>query len=140
MAVCSKNGIYYNIKMKKFSNKWNSSKSKRKQRKYRFQSPIHKRHILISSNLSKELRKKYGKRSFPLRKNDSVIITTGEFKKKKGKITKIDSYNLRVYIEGIQKSKKDGTKVYVPINPSNLQITELDLQDKKRIISLERKK
>src|SRR3989344_2812303 len=115
--------------MKKFSVKWNSSKSKRKQRKYRFQSPFHIRHALISANLSKELRKKYGKRSFSLRKGDEVLIKQGEFKKKKGKITKINSYNLKVYIEGIQRSKKDGTKVDIPLEPSNLQITELNLED-----------
>ncbi len=125
--------------MKKFSVKWNSSKSKRKQRKYRYQSPLHKRHDLISANLSKDLRKKYKKRSFRLRKGDEVLIKSGEFKKKTGKIIRVDSYNLKVYIEGIQKNKRDGTKADVPIHPSNLQITSIDLSDKKRLKSLERK-
>ena len=125
--------------MKKFSSSWNSSKSKRKQRKYRFQSPLHKRHVLMSANLSKELRKKYGKRSLPIRKGDSVLIKKREFRKKKGKITGVDSYNLKVYIEGIQRNKKDGTKAEVPFYPSNLQITELNIEDKKRINSLQRK-
>ncbi len=75
-----------------------------------------------------------------MRKGDVVLIKSGEFRKKKGKIILIDSYNLRVYIEGIQRNKKDGTKAEVPINPSNLQITELELSDKERIKSLERKK
>ena len=76
---------------------------------------------------------------YKFKKGDEVLIKQGEFKKKKGKITKINSYNLKVYIEGIQRSKKDGTKVDIPLEPSNLQITELNLEDKKRIISLERK-
>ena len=29
--------------------------------------------------------------------------------------------------------KKDGTKVFYPIHPSNLVVTELNLDDKKRI-------
>lgn len=67
------------------------------------------------------------------------MITTGEFKKKKGKLTKVNMINLKVHIEGIQRNKRDGTKADVPIDPSNLQIVELDLNDKKRIQSLERK-
>lgn len=123
----------------RFSENWKASKQKRKQRKYRYNAPPHIKHKFISANLSKELQKKYGRRSFPIHKGDAVLIKKGEFKKKKGKISKIDIYNLKVYIEGIQKSKRDGTKVDVPLQPSNLQIIELNLEDKKRIKALERK-
>ena len=37
-------------------------------------------------------------------------------------------------IEGIQIKKKDGSNVNVPLRASNLQITELNLSDKKRQI------
>ena len=60
-------------------------------------------------------------------------------KGKKGKIAGIDLKRARVWIEGIQKQKKDGTKVNVYFKPSKLQILELNLDDKKRILSLERK-
>jgi ribosomal protein L24 len=40
---------------------------------------------------------------------------------------------MRVSIEGIQIQKKDGTKVNVYIQPSNIQIQELNLEDKERI-------
>jgi large subunit ribosomal protein L24 len=123
----------------KFSNKWVASKQPRKQVKYRANAPSHIRHNLMSSNLSKELRKKYGKRSFPIRKNDSVKIMRGEFKGKTGKIDSVDLKKLRVMIAGIFRSKKDGTKVGVYFNPSNLQIQELDLEDVKRREAIERK-
>ena len=122
----------------KFSKHWKASKQPRKQRKYRANAPLHVRHKMISANLNKDLRKKYGKRSFPLRKADNVKIMRGEFKNKTGKIVSVDLKRLRISIEGIQKSKKDGTKVNVWFNPSNLQIKELNLDDKKRIASLER--
>lgn len=125
--------------MKRFSKAWKSSKQKRKQRKYRYKAPLHIRHKLIAANLSKELRKRYDRRSLPLRKGDTVKVTRGSFKKKTGKIGAIDLYNLKVFIEGIQQSKRDGTKVNVPFEPSNLQITELDLEDKKRMKVIERK-
>ena len=41
---------------------------------------------------------------------------------------------LLVLIEGIENNKKDGTKTYYPIEPSNIMITELDLTDKRRKI------
>ena len=123
----------------KFSKHWKASKQPRKQRKYRANAPLHVRHKMVSANLNKDLRKKYGKRSFPLRKEDDVKIMRGEFKNKTGKIASVDLKRLRVSIEAIQKTKKDGTKVNVWFNPSNLQIKELNLDDKKRKEALERK-
>lgn len=132
--------LWYNQKMKKrFSDSWVGSKQPRKQRKYRYNAPMHLRHKMIAANLSKDLRKKYGKRSIPLRKGDTVKIMRGEFKKKKGKIETVNLNTLKVYIEGIQRSKKDGTKTSVPFEPSNVQIIELNMDDKKRTDALERK-
>ena len=128
-------------KMKqRFSTSWIGSKQPRKQRKYRANAGLHIRHVMMGANLSKELRKKYGKRSFPLRKGDSVRIMVGAFKKKTGKIDSVDLKKLRVMIEGIYRTKKDGTKVSVYFNPSNLQIKELNLEDKMRKKALERGK
>lgn len=124
---------------KKFSNAWKSSRQRRKQRKYIYNAPVHLRCNFLSANLSKELRKKYNRRSFSLRKGDSVRIMRGEFKNKKGKITAINTKRAKIYIESIQKTKKDGTKINVPLKPSKLQILELSLDDKKRIKVLEAK-
>lgn len=118
---------------KKFSKYWKSSKQPRKQRKYRANAPLHIKHKMLSSNLSEELRKKYGKRSMPIRKGDSVVLMNGKFKKKKGKIASVDLKKMRVAIEGIQRAKKDGTKVNVFFDPSNLQVVELNLDDKERV-------
>jgi len=117
----------------KFSKAWVASKKARKQRKYRFNAPLHVIRGLMSSNLSKELRKSVKKRSFPIKKGDTIRIMRGEFRGKKGKVMLIDRYKRKVYIEGIQRTKKEGTKVNVPFEPSNIQITELNTEDKKRI-------
>jgi large subunit ribosomal protein L24 len=124
---------------KEFSTKWKASKQPRKQRKYLANAPFHLKQKITSSQLSKDLRKKYGKRSFPVRKGDKVKIMRGELKDKIGKILIVDREKLRVNIEGIYRAKNDGTKVVVWINTSNLQIQELDLEDKKRKEALERK-
>ena len=108
-----------------FSTSWVSSRQKRKQRKYRINSPLHTRHKFLSANLSKELRKKYAKRNLPLRKGDEVLIMRGAFKKKKAKLTSVDLKKTRVTLEGIQRTKKDGSKVNVFFHPSVLQIQTL---------------
>ena len=126
--------------MKKyFSVKWKSSKQQRKQRKYRANAPLHIKRKMLSANFSKELRKKYGKRNFPLIKGDDVIVMRGEFKDKMGKIANINLKKIKVAIDGIYKSKKDGTKISIKFDPSNLQIRELNLDDPKRKKALERK-
>jgi large subunit ribosomal protein L24 len=122
-----------------FSTSWKSSRQVRKQRKYRYNAPLHIRHKFLSANLSKPLREKYGKRSLPLRKGDEVLVMRGTFSKKKGKITSVDLKYAKIAIEGIQRQKKDGTKVNVFFNPSVLQIHSLNLDDKQRVAILDRK-
>jgi len=121
-------------KMKnKFSKHWKSSKRPSKQRKYSANAPLHIKRKLLSVNLSKELRKKHERRNIPVRKGDNVKIMRGKFKKKQGKIISIDVKSSKIKIEGIMIKKQDGSKVNVKIHPSNLQIVELNLEDKKRM-------
>jgi len=124
----------------KFSTKWKASKQPRKQRKYLANAPLHIKRKMLSANLDKILRKKYGRRSFPLRKGDTVKVMRGKFKKKSGKIVGVDIKRGYVAVEGMQITKKDGTKINVKFNPSNLQIKELNLDDKKRLKALQKGK
>ena len=116
-----------------FSTAWLSSTQPRKQRKFQINAPLHIKHNFLNANLSKELRKKYGKRSLPLRKGDEVLVMRGSFKKKKAKIASVELKRTRVSLENIQRTKKDGTKVNVWFAPSSLQLVSLTLDDKKRI-------
>jgi len=120
---------------KEFSKHWSGSKQPRKQRKYSANLPLHLKRKLVSVNLSKELRKKYGKRNLPARKGDTVKVMRGKFKKKTGKIMEVKLKISKIIIEGIQIKKQDGSKVNVRLRPSNLQITELIMEDKKRLNS-----
>ncbi len=122
-----------------FSKAWIGSKQPRKQRKYRYNAPEHIKKKFVSANLSKELREKHGKRNFPLVKGDKVKVTRGQFKGKEGEVEKVDMKNVKIIVQGIENIKKDGTKVNYPIDPSNLMITDLKLDDKKRKASLDRK-
>ncbi|MEX0919989.1 MAG: 50S ribosomal protein L24 [Candidatus Pacearchaeota archaeon] len=115
-----------------FSKAWKSSKQPRKQIKYLVNAPIHIKRKMLGGNLSKDLRKKYEKRTIPLKKGDSVKVMRGKYKGQKGKIAGVDVANMRIEIEGIQVKKQDGSKVNAGLKHSNLQITELNLEGKKR--------
>ncbi len=119
---------------KKFSTKWKASKQPRKQRKYIANAPLHIKKKFVSVNLSKELRKKHGKRNISVRKGDNVKVLRGKFKGKKGKISKVNLKTSKVNMEGVQVKKQDGSKVDINLQPSNLQIIELNLEDRKRKI------
>lgn len=118
--------------MKSWSKHWKSSTKPRKQRKYVFNAPLHICKNFLSVNLSKTLQKKYQKRNVCVRKGDKVKIMRGQFKKQTGKVTKVSRKFLNVFVEGIENIRKDGTKRPRPLQPSNLQILELNLTDKKR--------
>jgi len=124
---------------KEFNKSWKASKQPRKQRKFVAKAPLGSRKKMMSSNLSKELRTKHGKRNFSVRKGDTVKIMKGKLKGRTGKITEVNLKKLRVIIEGIQIKKQDGSKANIKMHPSNLQIIELNLEDQKRKKSLERK-
>jgi large subunit ribosomal protein L24 len=118
--------------MKNFSKKWIASKLPKKQRKFRAKAPLHLRKKFVSVNLSKELRKKQGKRNVPVKTGDTVKILRGKFKGKSGKITNVFLKISKVTIEGIQATKQDGAKVNLKMQPSNLQITALNLEGNRR--------
>ena len=118
--------------MMKFSKSWNRSTKPRKQRAFRKAAPLHVKQKLMSSHLSKELRKKHGTRSLGIRKGDKVVIQRGQFKGKTGTVDTVDLIRERVLISGVDLQKKDGSKTPYPVHPSNLLITEISLGDKER--------
>ena len=116
----------------KFSRSWIKSKQPRKQRKYRYNAPLHIKQKFLHAHLSKELRKKYSKRSIALRKGDNVKVMRGQFKDKTGKVDEVSVKKTQVYVSGIEFVKRDGTKSRYPLQPSNIMITELNMDDKLR--------
>jgi large subunit ribosomal protein L24 len=111
-----------------------------KQRKAVFQAPDHRRHKLFAAPLSSELRASHGIRTFPVRSGDTVKIMRGDHEGFEGKITRVDLAKYHVYVEGLTREKVDGTTIFVPIHPSKIMITNLNLDDKWRKEVLARKK
>ena len=115
------------------------SKKPRKQRNWLKTAPVHRRQKMVGSTLSKELRQKYGKRAIPVRKGDSVKIMRGEFSGVTAEVTEVSLKEYLIYIDGVTVKKADGTDKPRPVSPSNVMLTELNLEDKERREMLERK-
>ena len=122
-----------------FSQSWKSSTQPRKQRKYRFNAPLHVRGSFMHCHLSPSLRKKHGKRNAQLRKGDTVKILRGTYKKKSGKVERVNLRKGLAYITGVDLAKKDGTKIMIGIQASKLMIEDLILDDKRRLQAIQRK-
>ena len=126
--------------MKTWSPDWKASKQPRKQRKYRFQAPLNVKRTFVASHLSKELRAKHSTRSLTLRMGDTVKVMRGQFKGKTGKVEEVDLAKCKARIANLTLQRKDGNKAPVWFEPSNLLITELKMDDKKRQAILARRK
>lgn len=98
----------------------------RKQRKFRFNAPMHLRKKMIAVHVSKELRAKLStkRRSVPAHKGDRVKVMRGSAKGKSGKIMNVDLNDLRVYVEGVTRRNAKGVEKLVAIDPSNLLLLE----------------
>ena len=94
---------------------------------------------VLGAKLSSELAKEYYVRSMPIRKGDTIIVMRGAFRDVEGKVTRADHKNASVYVEGVTKEKSDGSTIFLSIHPSNVMITKLSLEDKRRKDILERR-
>jgi large subunit ribosomal protein L24 len=111
-----------------------------KQRKRMYQAPITERYRRFSAPLSSKLKDSQGTSSVQVRKGDTVMIMRGDRKGSEGKVNQIDRKNYRIFVEGTNREKVDGTTIPVPIHPSKVMITRLNLDDKWRKKAMERKK
>ena len=104
-----------------------------------YRATYHTKSKQLGSALSKDLQKKYGKRSVRISEGDTVTILKGEFKGVDGKVSKVSTQKNSVAVEGVKKEKTKGDKFDVYIHTSNLVVTSLNSEDKWRIAKLEGK-
>lgn len=86
---------------------------------------------LMSSHLSKDLRKTHGIRSIRVVAGDSVTILRGTYRNTSGRIDKVNPVR-GIVVGGMKEEKPAGEKYDVYVNPSNLLVTSLNLDDKWR--------
>jgi large subunit ribosomal protein L24 len=110
-----------------------------KSRKMRFSAPHHIKRKYFSAPLSPSLKTQYGTRSMPIIRDDTVQITKGDRRLSEGKVLRVDSKRVKIYIEGVTRTRMDGSTVQLPIQPENVMITQLNLDDGIRREKLERR-
>lgn len=110
----------------------------RKQRKWLFQAPLHKKRKWLAAHLAENLLLKYDRRSIPVVKGDTVKIMRGNFRGHEDKVSTVHVKKQSIEVEGVTLTKADGTKLAKPIHASNVLITKLNLTDKWRREKLER--
>ena len=93
----------------------------------------------ICAPISKDLRKKYSRRSVRIMIDDTVKVIRGEYKGITGKVSKISTENNSIAIEGNKKEKLKGDKIDIYIHTTNVIITALNTDDKWRLKILEKK-
>lgn len=118
-----------------------SSKS-RNQRKMRANAPAHIKRKMLSSHLSADLQKEYGKRSARVCLGDTVMVLRGgeDIRGVEGKVIGVMTDEGRITIEGVTINQADNTAVARPIHASNVVITKLNLDDAWRKDALKRGK
>ena len=77
------------------------SSQRRKNRLAHFSAPSHVKYHIMSANLAKDLREKYGIRSLPVRKDDEVLIVRGAHADVRGKIVSVYRKKSCLYIEKV---------------------------------------
>jgi large subunit ribosomal protein L24 len=103
-----------------------------KSRKMRFNAPIHIRRKFLSAPLSPELKGQYGARSMQVRRDDTVAVVKGDRKLTEGKVLRVDAKRGIIYIEGVTRTRMDGSTVQIPLRAENVIIKRLALDDAKR--------
>ncbi len=110
-----------------------------KNRKRRYNAPSHIRRKYLSAPLSPSLKSEYGTRTMPVRTDDTVSVTKGDHKMSEGRVLRVDMKRGKIYIEGITRTRMDGSNVQIPLRPENVMITKLNLDDNRRRSMLERR-
>ncbi|MEM0087069.1 MAG: 50S ribosomal protein L24 [Candidatus Micrarchaeaceae archaeon] len=110
----------------------------RKQRQFRYNAPMHVRQKFAHAHVPKDVREKLGikKKSIEIRRGDTAKVVRGANKGKSGKVANVDIKRNFVFIEGISRKVAKGKEILVPIRPSNVYITNVDLTDKYRRVKL----
>jgi len=110
----------------------------RRQRKERYDATLQRKSRFLNGHLSPRLREQYRRRSIRIRKGDTVVVLRGKYtlepqgtvvRHPEAKVTGVDLTRSKVFLEGITRKTMKGKHKWVPIDPSNLMVTKLDLSD-----------
>jgi large subunit ribosomal protein L24 len=106
-----------------------SPHSPRRQRKSVYDATTFERRILMTVPLSRELRRRFHKRSIPIRKGDTVRVMSGSFVGREERVAKIDRRGYSVTLDNVTLKSGEAKLKPLPIRTSHLVLTKLNLAD-----------
>ena len=90
--------------------------------------------------LSQELRTRYGRRSLPVRKGDTVRVLAGSYSTvgEERRVARVDREHYRLTLDNVTTKTADAKLKPLPIRPSHLVLTKLNLSDpwRRRILKV----
>ncbi len=104
----------------------------RKQRTRARNAPLHKKQKQVRAPLSPELREEYDQRSVRVNAGDTVEVQRGDDAGEEGEVESVDLTDAVIHVDGVTVEGSDGEEVPRPLDSSNVQVTELDLEDDRR--------
>lgn len=107
-----------------------------------FTAPSSERRKLMSSTLAKELKGALGIKSLPIKKGDKVRVMRGGRNNKglEGVVTCVYRKKWAVHVAGLDREKKNGQRIPIPFDASNLAIVQLGEMTKDRQALINRKR
>jgi len=106
-----------------------SPHSPRRQRRALYDADTFERRKRMTVPLSRQLRTRFKTRAAPLRKGDTVRVRSGSYKGREERVAKVDRRSYSVTLDNVT-VKTAGEKLKaLPIRPSHLVITRLNLAD-----------
>ncbi|QSG08520.1 50S ribosomal protein L24 [Halapricum desulfuricans] len=113
------------------------SKQPSKQRTQTRRAPLHEKQKQVRATLSEDLREEYGQRNVRVNEGDTVEVMRGDFAGEEGDVVDVDLRESVVHVEDVTLETADGEEVPRALEPSNLRVTDLDLEDDRRQARLE---
>lgn len=115
------------------------TKNPSKQRKRNiYKTNIYGKRKLLVAKLDEAITKTTNKKRMTVRKGDTIKILRGSYKGKSGKVEKVSYTKAKIYVKDIKQTNSKGQDKLIPFNASNVIITELFLNDNKRIKNLKK--
>ena len=106
-----------------------SPHSPRRQRKALYVADSFERRLRMTVPLSRELRSRFHTRSVPVRKGDTVRVLSGSFVGREERVARVDRRAYTLVLDNITLKTGEEKLKALPIRPSHLVITRLNLSD-----------
>ncbi len=106
-----------------------SPRSPRRQRKALYTADSFERRRRMTVLLSRELRRRFHRRSLPLRKGDTVRVLSGSFVGREERVARVDRRDYSVTLDNVTLKAADEKLKPLALRPGHLVITRLNLSD-----------